>query len=127
MNFGVKSINEFYAEVIQANYLEREPIGKRLNFYFAEQVERQLEDFYANANPDLFKVAMVNFVYKNQQLLKLLAQRGDALKYHNQLELKRLNKLITVKVTKQLTLLTLPVRAYVTFERAEAARIIVKN
>lgn len=51
----------------------------------------------------MFKVAMINFAYKNQQLLFLLKQRGNALKYHNKLELKRINKLITVKVNKNIT------------------------
>lgn len=40
MNFTDKSINEFHSEVIETKFLEREPIGKRLNFYLAEQIEK---------------------------------------------------------------------------------------
>jgi len=94
IKFRPTSIEEFDSEIIQSKFLEREPMGKRRNFYFAEQIEKQLGDFYADE--ELFKVAMVNFVYKNQRLLTLLKQRGKALKWRNKLDLKRINKLITV-------------------------------
>lgn len=45
---------------------------------------------------------MVSFVYKNYSLMRLLKQRGDALKYHDPIELKRLNKLITILLTKKM-------------------------
>ena len=45
---------------------------------------------------------MVSFVYKNHTLMRLLKQRGDALKYHDPIELKRLNKLITRLLAKKM-------------------------
>jgi hypothetical protein len=70
---------------------------------------------------------MVTFLYKNQQLLKLLKQRGDALKYHDKVELRRLNKLLTAKVSKRFLPMQVPLMAYVTFYHSQAVSVSIKN
>jgi len=59
-----KPLEEINHETIQAGFSnERIPIGKRVVDYFTQCVEKQLADFYGDSN--LFKVAMVTFLYKN--------------------------------------------------------------
>jgi hypothetical protein len=90
------------------------PKGQRYILYVMTEIEEQLAQFYGDVESML--VANISFAYSNQTLLHLLKDRGDALKWHSNAQLKKINKQITRLVHNRMGKLTTPVHAFVTFE-----------
>lgn len=69
--------------------------------------------------PERIKIALINFAFDNSQLINLLRERGNAIKFEKFDEMRRINKVIDDIKSTNLDKLIRPVSAFLTFENEE--------
>jgi len=74
---------------------------------------------YEDEAPERINIAMMTFAFDNGELINLLKQRGNAIKFEKWDDMRKINKKIDELKAKNLEKYNRPVAAFLTFENEE--------
>lgn len=127
---GDYSVELKVTEKMWKNFLRtqyKREVGKTKLHQFRNYLQRELEDRltempdlgYEEETPEKINICLITFAFDNSELINLLKERGNAIKFEKWDKMRVINKKINELKTKNADKYNRPVTAFITFENEE--------